>query len=174
MQKHDEAIIGLGGNIGEARAIVDRFARARAAIAELGRVRSAPLYRSAPLGPDQPAYLNTAIALAIGDAQPGELIATLLELERLLGRDRRREERWGPRPIDLDVLVWGARTIATPELTVPHPKLAERRFALAPLVALVGPDFVIPNAGRAGELLARVVDQDVSELASAWPDSTGG
>ena len=174
MQKHDEAIIGLGGNVGEPRAITDRFARARAALARLGRVRSAPLYRSAPLGPAQPAYLNSAIALEIVDAQPGELIATLLELERLLGRDRRGEERWGPRPIDLDVLVWGARVIATPELTVPHPRLAERRFALAPLVALVGADFVVPGAGRAGDLLARVADQDVSEIASVWPDSSGG
>jgi 2-amino-4-hydroxy-6-hydroxymethyldihydropteridine diphosphokinase len=164
----EPAVIGLGGNIGTDAAIVERFDRARSALETLGAVRSAPLYRTAPIGPAQPAFLNTAVRVAIADAQPGELIATVLEIERLLGRVRARETRWGPRTIDLDVLVWGARIVQTPELEVPHPRLAERKFALAPLVALVGEDFDVPGAGKAGELLRRVASQGCEEIAARW------
>ena len=153
-------IIGLGGNVGGEAAVLERFRRAREA---LFAVRSAPLYRSAPIGlAVQPPYLNTAIECEIAE------IAMLLEIERLIGRDRASEVRWGPRPIDLDVLVWDQRVIATPELEVPHPRLAERKFALAPLAALVGEAFVVPGKGTVGELLARVRDQDVSEIAASW------
>jgi 2-amino-4-hydroxy-6-hydroxymethyldihydropteridine diphosphokinase len=161
-------VIGLGGNIGGEAAIVERFRRARDALAELGELRSAPLYRSAPVGPVQPPFLNTAVRLRIAELLPAELIAAVLEIERLLGRDRRGEERWGPRPIDLDVLVWGARVVRSPELEVPHPRLAERRFALAPLVALLGEAFEVPGHGPAGALLARVGTQAVEEIAASW------
>lgn len=164
-------VIGLGGNVGGEAAVVERFRRAREALGVIGDVRSAPLYRTAPVGPPQPAFLNSAVRLRIeaGAAlQPAELIATVLELERLLGRDRRVEARWGPRTLDLDVLVWGARTLQTPDLEVPHPRLAERRFALAPLVALLGEEFEVPGAGPAGALLARTRGQDVEELAESW------
>lgn len=168
MSAAEPVIIGLGGNIGDDAAIIERFSRARAALAELGAVRSAPLYRTAALGPPQRSYLNTAVRLRIADAQPAELIATLLELELLLGRDRRAETRWGPRAIDLDVLVWGQRVIDSPSLTVPHPRLTERHFALAPLVALVGDDFEIPGSGAAGALLDRVREQDAVEIMQSW------
>lgn len=176
----EPVVIGLGGNVGGEPAIARRFDRARAAIAALGAapgaerrpgmgiVRSARLYRSAPIGPDQPWFLNTAVRVAVADAQPGELIATLLEIERLLGRRRETEARWGPRPIDLDVLVWGARIVRAPELEVPHPRLAERRFALLPLIDLVGEDFIVPGAGPAGELARRVADQRCDEVAATW------
>jgi 2-amino-4-hydroxy-6-hydroxymethyldihydropteridine diphosphokinase len=167
----EPVVIGLGGNIGTHAAIVERFVRARSALGALaapGGVRSAPLYRSAPLGPAQPAFLNTALRVALDDAQPGELIATLLELERLLGRTREVEARWGPRRIDLDVLVWGARTVRTHELCVPHPRLAERKFALAPVVALLGGNFVVPGLTTAGRLLAQVAAQDCEEIAPDW------
>ena len=164
-------VIGLGGNVGTAGEIVERFDRARAALAALatgGALRSAPLYRSAPLGPTQPEFLNTAVRVALADARPGELIAILQGLERQLGRTRLAEARWGPRRIDLDVLVWGARMIRTPELDVPHPRLAERKFALAPLVALVGDEFAVPGLAAAGALLARVAAQDCEEVAATW------
>jgi 2-amino-4-hydroxy-6-hydroxymethyldihydropteridine diphosphokinase len=172
----DPVVIGLGGNVGGEPAIVERFCRARAAISELGSepgsepviVPSARLYRSAPIGPDQPWFLNTAVQVAVADARPGALIAALLEIERRLGRRRDTEVRWGPRPIDLDVLVWGARIVRTPELEVPHPRLAERRFALLPLIDLVGEDFVVPGAGPAGELARRVAGQRCDELAATW------
>ena len=157
--------IGLGGNVGDVRAT---FVQARDGLAQLGELRSAPLYRSAPIGPDQPAFLNTAIRLRADDMQPGELIATLHELERLLGRDRSREVRWGPRTIDLDVLLWDTRVIRTPELEVPHPRLRERRFAIEPLVELFGAAHVVPDAGTLGELAGRVRDQDVELVAETW------
>lgn len=159
-------VIGLGGNLGIDVEIVDRFTRAREALAVLGEVRAAPLYRSAPIGPAQPAYLNSALRLVMPDAQPVELLATLLEIERLLGRTR--DARWGPRVIDLDILLWGTRQIDTPELTVPHPELAHRRFALEPLVALLGESFVVPGLAAAGELLVRVRDQQVEQISDAW------
>jgi 2-amino-4-hydroxy-6-hydroxymethyldihydropteridine diphosphokinase len=164
----EPVVIGLGGNVGGDEAILGRFRRAWEALGELGELRAAPLYRTAPIGPAQPAYLNTAVRVRIPDLTPRELISTVLELERLLGRERRAEERWGPRTIDLDVLVWGARALRTEELEVPHPRLAERRFALEPLVALLGEAFEIPGAGAAGALLARVRDQGVVELAASW------
>jgi 2-amino-4-hydroxy-6-hydroxymethyldihydropteridine diphosphokinase len=167
----EHVVIGLGGNIGTAGEIVERFERARAAVAALtapGGVRSAPLYRSAPLGPAQPAFLNTAVQIALAGAQPGELIATLLEIERRLGRAREVEVRWGPRRIDLDVLVWGQRIVHTPELEVPHPRLAKRKFALAPLVALLGGDFAVPGLTTAGALLQQVAAQDCEEIAATW------
>jgi 2-amino-4-hydroxy-6-hydroxymethyldihydropteridine diphosphokinase len=164
----EPVVIGLGGNVGGDAAIVERFCRAREAIAALGEVVAAPLYRSAPIGPAQPAFLNTAVRARIAELQPAELIATLLELEVLLGRERRGEPRWGPRTIDLDVLVWGARVVRLPELDVPHPRLAERRFALEPLVELLGAEFVVPGAGAAGELLRRVADQQVEQIAARW------
>jgi 2-amino-4-hydroxy-6-hydroxymethyldihydropteridine diphosphokinase len=162
-------VIGLGGNVGTDAEITGRFDRARSAIAALaGPVRSARLFRSAPIGPAQPAYLNTALRIAAGELSPAQLIAALLEIEQLLGRRRETEARWGPRPIDLDVLVWGARIVQTPELWVPHPRLAERRFALLPLIDLVGADFAIPGAGSAGMRAAAVADQACEAIAQAW------
>jgi 2-amino-4-hydroxy-6-hydroxymethyldihydropteridine diphosphokinase len=167
----EPVVVGMGGNVGSDAAIVERFDRARAALAALadtGSVRSAPLYRSAPIGPAQPAFLNTAVRLALADAQPGELLAALVEIERQLGRAREAEARWGPRPIDLDVLVWGARVVRTPELFVPHPRLGERKFALAPLVALLGEGFAVAGLSPAGALLARVAGQDCAQIAATW------
>lgn len=160
-------VIGLGGNIGSHDEILERFHRAREAIAALGAVRSAPLYTSAPIGPDQPAFLNTALALRAPDLQPRELISTLLEIERLLGRRRDAETRWGPRTLDLDVLVWDDRAFRTEDLEVPHPRLHERRFALAPLADLLGEDALVAGHSLA-HWLARVRDQHVEQLATTW------
>ena len=164
----EPVVIGFGGNVGTEGQIIERFGRAREALAVLGPARSAPLYRSAPLGPAQPSFLNTAILLTVAELQPSELLAIVLEVERLLGRRRTHEARWGPRTIDLDVLLWGTRVVRTPELEVPHPRLAERRFALAPLIALLGEAIEIPGAGRGGELLRNVITQDVTEISPHW------
>ena len=163
-------VIGLGGNLGDDATIIERFDRARIALSALasGRLTSARVYRSAPIGPDQPWFLHTAVRIALDDAQPAELLASLLEIERLLGRRRSEEARWGPRPIDLDLLVWGARVIRTPELDVPHPRLAERRFALLPLIDLVGDSYLVPGLGTAGDLAGRVSDQSCDAIAVTW------
>ena len=159
-------VVGFGGNIGDDAAIVERFRRAREAFAVIGTVRSAPLYRSAPIGPAQAAFLNTAVAWQF-DGEPAELISTVLEIERLLGRDRRGEARWGPRVIDLDVLVWGDRRIRIPELEVPHPRLVERRFALLPLIDLLGGDVLV--AGERLDVHAqRVAAQIVEQISETW------
>jgi 2-amino-4-hydroxy-6-hydroxymethyldihydropteridine diphosphokinase len=165
----DTLAIGVGGNVGTEPEILERFRRARAALAELGDVRSAPLYRTAAIGPVQPAYLNSVVRVRMPDTTPGELAQTVLELERLLGRDRSREVRFGPRAIDLDVLLWGARQIRTPELEVPHPRLGERRFVIEPLVALFGDALVVPGIGHSlGELALEVASQEVELLTGVW------
>jgi 2-amino-4-hydroxy-6-hydroxymethyldihydropteridine diphosphokinase len=160
----DDVVVGLGGNLGGDAAIIKRFRDAREALAQIGDVRSAALYRSEPIGPAQPMYLNTAVRWRFDGTAP-QLIATVLEIERLLGRVR--GERWGPRTIDLDVLLWGARQIRTPELEVPHPALVERRFALLPAIDVVGGDFIVD-----GETLRnharRVASQVVDQIAETW------
>jgi 2-amino-4-hydroxy-6-hydroxymethyldihydropteridine diphosphokinase len=178
----DALVIGLGGNIGSEAAIVERFRRARDALAQLGDVRSAALYRTAWVGhapardpirpvtpgaPEQPPFLNSAVSVRYRDGAPAELIATVLELERLLGRDRRSEPRHGPRAIDLDVLVWGTRTIHTSELEVPHPRLAERRFVLQPLADLFGEEVEVAGA-RIGAMLRGAAAQICEQVAASW------
>lgn len=164
-------VIGIGGNVGGEDAIRARFRQAREALAILGEVRSAPLYRTAPLGPEQPAFLNTAVLLRIANVQPRELAETLREIERVLGRQRESEVRWGPRTIDLDVLAWDDRVIRATEpggIDVPHPRVGERRFALAPLADLVGDDHVVPGVGRVGDALARVREQQIEQISASW------
>lgn len=165
----DVVAIGLGGNVGGEPAIIERFRRARAALGELGELRSAPLYRTAAIGPVQTAFVNSAVRVRIADATSAELIATVLELEQMLGRDRSNEVRWGPRTIDLDVLLWGTRVIRTPELEVPHPRLLERRFALRPLVELFGEALVVPGtASTLGALDRRAAAQALEEISARW------
>ena len=160
-------VIGLGGNVGTEAEILERFGSAREALASLGTVRSAPLYRTAPLGPTQPAFYNTAVSLAAPDVQPRELIEIVLEIERMLGRDRSVETRWGPRTLDLDVLVWDDRAFRIEALEVPHPRLTERRFALAPVADLLGEDAVVAGKPLA-HWLGGVRDQEIEYLASSW------
>ena len=168
----DVLVVGLGGNVGDEQVIVERFRSARAALVQLcddGAIRSAPLYRTEPIGSlDQPAFLNSALGLRVVDERPHELLARVLAIEQALGRDRTEPRRWGPRAIDLDLLVWGARTIHEPDLGLPHPRLAQRRFALEPLLALVGERFVVPGYATVGELLERVRIQRVERICDAW------
>ncbi len=165
----DALVIGFGGNIGSDAAIVERFVRAREAFAQIGDVRSAALYRTAPIGPAQPSFLNTAVRVRWQAAIATEVISTVLEIERLLGRVRSSETRWGPRMIDLDVLVWGTRVVRTPELEVPHPRLAERRFALRPLVDLLGDDALLPGTNEPlGTLEQRAAAQALELVQLDW------
>jgi 2-amino-4-hydroxy-6-hydroxymethyldihydropteridine diphosphokinase len=109
-------------------------------------VRTSHVYATAPVGgPEQPEYLNAA-ALVSWPQSPEELLATLLDIEALLGRVR-GDERFGPRTIDLDLLWIDGLAVASPTLVVPHPRLTERAFALAPMLELV-PDARDPRTGR--------------------------
>ena len=140
------AYVGLGANLG------DREGTIRAALAALpGVMAVSELRETEPVGVlDQPPFVNGAAALET-QLSARELLGALLEVERLLGRERR--ERWGPRTIDLDLLLYGDETIDEPGLTVPHPRLHERRFALEPLLDL-DPELAIPGRGRVEDLLA--------------------
>ena len=140
------AYVGVGANLG------DREATIRAALDALpGVVAVSALRETDPVGVvDQPLFLNGAAALET-ELAARELLETLLAVERELGRER--GERWGPRTIDLDLLLYGDGTIDEPGLTVPHPRLHERRFALEPLLDLDS-ELTIPGRGRVADLLA--------------------
>jgi 2-amino-4-hydroxy-6-hydroxymethyldihydropteridine diphosphokinase len=164
------AVIGFGGNVGTEDEIRERFARARDAFREYGDVVSASLYRTAPIGPPQPAFLNTAIWVRIDspDGTPDELMDIVLGIERALGRDRQSEERWGPRKIDLDVVLWGTRVVQTPKIELPHPRATQRRFVLEPLVELFGAYTFPGTTERIYELGEKVRDQAIEKIATTW------
>ena len=144
------AYIGLGTNLGEREV---NLRRALERLEELGLVRVSSFRETDPVGvTDQPKFLNAAAELAT-DLSPRELLERLLEIERELGRDRATARRWGPRVIDLDLLLVGEEAIDEPGLTVPHPRLADRRFVLEPLCEL-NEDLTLPDGTRVRELLA--------------------
>lgn len=170
-------VVGLGGNVGGDAAVRARFAAAAGALAALGPVRASRVYRTAPIGPAQPPYLNAAVALAPDPApSPEDLAALLFAVERSHGRRREAETRWGPRTLDLDVLLWDGRAGRWPlpdggVLEVPHPRLTQRRFALAPLADLLGAAAVV--AGRPlAAWLAEVADQPVEPADDPAGDDT--
>jgi 2-amino-4-hydroxy-6-hydroxymethyldihydropteridine diphosphokinase len=147
--------VALGSNLG------DREANLELALLrmddQLGLVACSTFVETDPVGvTDQPKFLN-AVAELQTELAPGELLERLLEIERELGRDRAREERWGPRTLDLDLLLYGNETIDEPGLTVPHPRLAERRFVLEPLHEL-DPELALPDGRRVRELLRAAVE----------------
>ena len=142
------AYVGLGANLG------DREGTIRAAVAQLpGVVAVSPLRETDPVGvTGQPQFLNGVAALET-ELPPRELLDVLLAVERGLGRERR--ERWGPRTIDLDLLRDGDEVLDEDGLTVPHPRLHERRCVLEPLADLA-PNLVVPGLGEVEELLAEL------------------
>jgi 2-amino-4-hydroxy-6-hydroxymethyldihydropteridine diphosphokinase len=147
------AYVGLGSNLGrrrEAIAAALEELRGEQGIEILG---VSSLRETEPVGyKNQPHFLNGA-ALVDTELAPRKLLERLLEIERRLGRTRGDRPRFGPRTIDLDLLLYGAETIDEPGLTVPHPRLHERRFALEPLVEL-DPALEVPGHGPVRALLA--------------------
>lgn len=148
------AYIALGSNVGERARTIIAAMRAINARPGVRVLRVSRIRETEPLGPsDQGKYLN-AVAQVETTLTPTDLLEALQEIERRLGRDRSREERWGPRTCDLDVLLIDEAVIETEELTVPHPRMHERRFVLEPL-AEVAPDAWHPVLEKtAAELLA--------------------
>ncbi len=132
------AAIGLGSNLGDRRATIERAVRLLDEV-ESVRVRAmSSIIETEPIGAaDQGRYLNAAVLL---DTQlsPRDLLDRCLEIEQQFGRDRSRGPRWGPRTLDLDLLLYGQRIIEEPGLRVPHPRLAERLFVLVPLAEIAG------------------------------------
>lgn len=157
--------VGLGGNLAGSRAAIESASGLLAPLGRVGPISS--LYRSAPRErTDQPDYLNAAVALET-ELEPRQLLAELKAIERRLGRDP-FGHRYGPRLVDLDLLAIEGRCVDDePDLVVPHPKLAERRFALEPLAELdpdLKPWAECPGDRRdltVAEALAAVMDQVV-------------
>jgi len=147
------AYVGLGANLGPREVTILRAVDLLALADGISVLEVSQLRETEPVGvADQPAFLNGVVAVDTTlDART--LLETLLEIERELGRVR--TERWGPRTIDLDLLVFGEETIDEPGLTVPHPRLGERRFALEPLAELA-PELVVPGLGRVDEALTEL------------------
>lgn len=165
MNRVDErlAYIGIGSNLDDPERQVRAAIDALAHLPRSAFIGASRLYRTAPWGKaDQPAFVNAAVAVSTA-LSPRELLAALLAIERAHGR-MRDGERWGPRVIDLDILVYGDARIDEPGLHVPHPRLAERAFALLPLADL-DPGLEIPGQGRVRALLERIDATGCSVLA---------
>ena len=134
--------IGLGSNLGDRSAQLDRALALLAAQPGLRLLRVSRHYETAPWGvPDQPSFRN-AVAELETSLEPGDLLTVLKSVERQLGRQPRR--RWGEREIDLDLLLYGDRRVSEPDLEVPHPRMWERLFVLEPLAEL-RPDLRAPD-----------------------------
>jgi 2-amino-4-hydroxy-6-hydroxymethyldihydropteridine diphosphokinase len=148
-----DAYIGLGSNLG------DRFANLAAARDAIGKQTGkitalSSIYDTEPWGPvKQDNYLNQVVRIAVS-TKPRDLLGFLLGIERTLGRDRTNEMRYGPRTIDLDILLYGDEAVNEADLIIPHPRLAERAFALVPL-AEIAPELAIDGT-PIRELVSRI------------------
>lgn len=152
--------LALGANLGEAKAALDE-ALARIDAADLRILRRSRLYRSAPVGPqDQPAFFN-AVVEAQTTLDPHPLLARLKDTEAEMGRTPTR--RWGPRVIDLDIILFGDTLLDTPDLVIPHRELSRRAFVLAPLSDLC-PEAVVPGLQRTVSALLEALPRQQGDL----------
>jgi 2-amino-4-hydroxy-6-hydroxymethyldihydropteridine diphosphokinase len=144
------AYVGLGANLGDRESTIRRAVRLLGETPGVDPVAVSTLRETESWGPvEQPAYLNGVVEVET-ELAPQALLGVLLDVERRLGRVR--AERWGPRTIDLDLLIHGDAVVDEPGLTLPHPHLHERRFVLEPLAELA-PDAVVPRRGTVADLL---------------------
>lgn len=156
------AYVGVGSNLSDPASQVRRALAKLATLRGSRLVAASPLYRTKPFGEVvQPAFVN-AVAGLVTTRTPEDFLGDLRTLELELGRAPPRE-RWGPRLIDLDLLVVGSETRATPTLTLPHPGIAQRDFVLYPL-ADIAPDLEVPALGTVRNLRMRVADRGVEKL----------
>jgi 2-amino-4-hydroxy-6-hydroxymethyldihydropteridine diphosphokinase len=157
-----EALIALGGNVGDARATLDRaVAMFCDGDAVTLRARSSD-YLTPPWGVEnQPSFVNLCLAVTTA-LSPRDLLARAQRVERALGRDRAREQRWGPRPVDIDLLAYDDVALHEPDLVLPHPRLFERAFVLVPL-AEIAADRLIGGI-RVRDALTRVDTAGIERL----------
>ncbi len=160
----ERAAIALGSNLGDSRATLEAALAALAGCPGIELLARSALYRSAPIGPPQPDYLN-GCALLRTTLAPEALLDTLLATEQRFGRVR--GERWGPRTLDLDLIFHGQRQLRSERLELPHPRLRERAFVLVPL-AEIAPDWVDPVTGRTVARLAAELAAQQGDGA-VWP-----
>jgi 2-amino-4-hydroxy-6-hydroxymethyldihydropteridine diphosphokinase len=158
------AFVGLGSNLG------DRLSELRAAVEALRATPSvevvalSSVYETDPVGPAQPDFLNAVVELRT-DLEPRLLLARLKEIEAQAGRFSARVERWGPREVDLDLLLYDDLVIESDRLRIPHPSMHERAFVLVPLCE-IDASVVVPGHGIASELLAVVDPSGVRRYGS--------
>jgi 2-amino-4-hydroxy-6-hydroxymethyldihydropteridine diphosphokinase len=140
-----DVLIALGGNVGDVRATFEKAIANICGMAQAALTARSSDYATPPWGETQQArFINACIEIETS-LDPHALLFTLHKIENKFGRDRAREQRWGPRTLDLDLIAYDDLSIDKPELTLPHPRLFERAFVLVPLVE-IAPDRVI--AGR--------------------------
>ena len=158
------AFVGLGGNVGDAAATLREALSALDRLPDTRQLRASRLYRTPAWGRvEQADFVNAAVKLETRLDARG-LLDALLEVERQFGRERDDAQlRWGPRTLDLDLLLFGEGAIDEPGLRVPHPHLHERAFALVPLVE-IEPEVVIPGRGTARSALATVAAGGIEAL----------
>jgi 2-amino-4-hydroxy-6-hydroxymethyldihydropteridine diphosphokinase len=158
-----EALIGLGGNTGEVRDTLDQAIELLCGSAQTRLLARSSEYRTPPWGDaDQPPFINACIAVET-TLSPDDLLAHAQAVERALGRVRAAERRWGPRPIDIDLLTYDDLTLRTSQLELPHPRLFARAFVLVPL-AEIAPEHVIAGV-RVHDALAQVDISGIERLA---------
>jgi 2-amino-4-hydroxy-6-hydroxymethyldihydropteridine diphosphokinase len=158
-----EALIAFGGNVGDVRTTIDGAIAALCDGNKVKLIARSSDYRTPPWGiTDQPPFINCAIVAAT-DLSPHELLACAQAVERAFGRERAREQRYGPRTLDIDLIAYDDVTLDTPELALPHPLLFERAFVLAPLAELA-PERRIAGI-RVMDALARLDQTGIEKLA---------
>ena len=148
------AAIALGANLGDTVATLNSTIAVLAQHPNITLISRSSWYQTAAVGPPQPNYINGCIVIET-DLEPQELLTLLLTIEDQFGRVR--QERWGARTLDLDLLLYGDRTLSTPHLELPHPRMAIRAFVLVPL-AEIAPAWIDPISGRSIEQLVQMVD----------------
>jgi 2-amino-4-hydroxy-6-hydroxymethyldihydropteridine diphosphokinase len=146
--------IALGSNLGDSCTILESALQILHQPPRILVTDRSPWYRTKAVGPPQPDYLNGAALLQV-NLTPAELMNVLLQTESKFGRERR--ERWGPRTLDLDLLLFADRILNTPDLQIPHPRMRDRAFVLAPL-AEIAPDWIEPVSGETIAALLQTVD----------------
>ncbi|PLW83892.1 2-amino-4-hydroxy-6-hydroxymethyldihydropteridine diphosphokinase [Kineobactrum sediminis] len=146
------AYIALGSNLGHPARQLQAAVNAMARLEKSRIIAGSSVYNSTAVGPgEQPDYLNAVLAMTT-ELGPEELLDTLQAIEKVQGRER--TVRWGPRPIDLDILLFGDQAISTPRLQVPHPAMAQRHFVLYPLAEICDKHRLLPSGVTLGALLA--------------------
>ncbi len=158
------AYVGLGANLGDAAATLGAALEALGRLPGTRLLRASQLYRSAAWGPvEQPDFINS-VAMVETTQEPGALLESLLGMERDFGRDRSAAVvRWGPRVLDLDLLLYDDLVLQAPGLTLPHPHLHERAFVLLPLLE-IAPDVHIPGIGPARDAASGLGEAGVVAL----------
>ena len=164
--KRERVAIALGGNLGDSQRILSEAISAIDCVPSIEVVARSPFYRTAPVGPPQPDYINACIT-AETSLSPIALLHQLLSIENQFGRVRK--ERWGARSLDLDLLFYGDRVIDVLGLTVPHPRLHKRPFVLVPL-ADIAPDWPHPVFQQTTkQLLSQLPIAGVERLSAQSP-----